>query len=143
MDAGIRHADLHAETSHLCLDGVRKNARSFQSQAASCQALIDYIANEVLRLDLSHIQGAHVAAGDIVAITNLLEVMHELMEILEETDGKLSDRLLLPRDFLNFCAGLSSKFVFLSGYFPHPSKAPCRPRICSDMLQTRMKVAEC
>ena len=46
--------------------------------------MIDSLANEVLEIDLSHIEGRDIVHGNIAAIANLLEIFMGLLEYIYE-----------------------------------------------------------
>ena len=46
--------------------------------------MIDSLANEVLEIDLSHIEGKDIVDGNIAAIANLLEIFMGLLEYIYE-----------------------------------------------------------
>ena len=50
------------------------------------QALIDLLAEEITRQDLSHISGLEIACGDPDHCLELLQIMHQLTVMMAEED---------------------------------------------------------
>lgn len=64
--------------------GFTSSPHDNEDRIRNCQAVIDSLANEVLEIDLSHIEGRDIVAGNIAAIANLLEIFMGLLEYIYE-----------------------------------------------------------
>lgn len=57
----------------------------------NCQLVIDALSMDVLHTSLSHITGEDLAAGDKIAVSNMLEIFSGLMEyILNKIESDIS-----------------------------------------------------
>lgn len=58
----------------------------------NCKCVIDSLANDVLNVDLSHINAKGIVIGDVISIKNLLEIFSGLLEyFMECIDENQSD----------------------------------------------------
>ncbi|XP_064595710.1 centrosomal protein of 95 kDa-like isoform X2 [Liolophura sinensis] len=65
--------------------------RSHQEEVHNCQLVIDALSMDVLHTSLSHITGEDLAAGDQIAVSNMLEIFSGLMEyILNKIESDIS-----------------------------------------------------
>ncbi|XP_037094212.1 centrosomal protein of 95 kDa-like [Pollicipes pollicipes] len=66
-------------------EGVLREPVGDEEEAANVQAIINHLALDLINVDLSHISGANIIAGDPRAIYNLLEIFCGLHKYLSST----------------------------------------------------------
>ena len=75
---------MHDATYLFSVLGFTSSPQGNKDRIRNCQAVIDCLANEVLEIDLSHIEGRDIVDGNIAAIANLLEIFMGLLEYIYE-----------------------------------------------------------
>ena len=75
-------------THLLIILGLMVAAESTTDRAHNIQVVTDALANEILGVDLSHIQPTMIAEGDVAQIGNLVEIFDGLLDfVLEELEN--------------------------------------------------------
>ncbi|XP_005106126.1 centrosomal protein of 95 kDa [Aplysia californica] len=72
------------------LPGIIRQPLSREDEIHNCQIVIDVLSTDVVRDSLSHIRAVDIVAGDITAISNLLDIFSYLLEYVInriESDG--------------------------------------------------------
>ncbi|XP_032221052.2 centrosomal protein of 95 kDa isoform X2 [Nematostella vectensis] len=80
------------------LHGLIKNPVLVSDQIDNCQHVIDAIANDVLRVDLSHISAKGIVKGARIDIRNLLEIFTGLLEYFFEFDDEQGESEEVPEE---------------------------------------------
>ncbi|XP_037073898.1 centrosomal protein of 95 kDa-like [Pollicipes pollicipes] len=70
---------------HRVPEGIIETPTNTEEEVANVQAIINHLALDLIHIDLSHISGADVIAGDPRAIYNLLEIFCGLHKYLSST----------------------------------------------------------